>query len=327
MKLIVPYTCYRCGYETRQRGHMVKHFNLLKPCPGHVNAVFLTDEIKESIMQNRIYKPPPPPPPPPPPLISNTTIYNHNNINTIMSLITKNFSDTDRLSTYVQYKNKEIISLCDDIEHKFKDDALKLRNNHYRYSFELNHDSLLDVFDKTTSCKDPDFSDLNIIYNSKDNKVNILDDTNEWIEYIFERGGIQAIIEGVQDGYLHEYERYIINAYLSSDGQSRQQNKEKLCEYYQFLGSFNVYPLASEKNKSTSDGFVTQSIIDEFYPLYKSVKDAIKERNRNLLRRDLMSIIKRNSENKLRSLYNKFIELFHMDETFKDTVNEKSIEN
>ena len=43
----VDYTCPCCGFRTRNKAHMRKHFyEKLKPCPKQVNVIDLTDEIK-----------------------------------------------------------------------------------------------------------------------------------------------------------------------------------------------------------------------------------------------------------------------------------------
>jgi hypothetical protein len=39
-----------------------------------------------------------------------------------------------------------------------------------------------------SKCKDKDYSDMNIIYNTKEHKINILDDTNEWSESLVKKG-------------------------------------------------------------------------------------------------------------------------------------------
>ena len=57
-----PYTCCRCGYETRRKDHMEKHlYKLFTQCPGATQDIELTDEIKEAIVKNRVYHPPPKP--------------------------------------------------------------------------------------------------------------------------------------------------------------------------------------------------------------------------------------------------------------------------
>ena len=51
------YQCIRCGYETEYKTNIHKHFFLKnEPCPQTKNQIDLTDEIKEYILKNRIYK-------------------------------------------------------------------------------------------------------------------------------------------------------------------------------------------------------------------------------------------------------------------------------
>lgn len=53
----VNYECIRCGYETDSKSHMQKHLmQKIKPCPQTMNDIELTDEIKEYIINNRVYR-------------------------------------------------------------------------------------------------------------------------------------------------------------------------------------------------------------------------------------------------------------------------------
>lgn len=55
----MPYTCPRCNYTTASKGHMHFHlYELRKPCPKTHSDVELTEEIKEDLLVNRIYRPP-----------------------------------------------------------------------------------------------------------------------------------------------------------------------------------------------------------------------------------------------------------------------------
>lgn len=57
------YQCCRCGYETNNKSNMVHHFKKrVSMCAAVLENIELTDEIKEYILRNRIYKAPPPPP-------------------------------------------------------------------------------------------------------------------------------------------------------------------------------------------------------------------------------------------------------------------------
>lgn len=52
-----PYKCPRCSYTTTQKGDMRKHlFSLQKPCPAIDNDIEVTEEVKEYILMNRIYR-------------------------------------------------------------------------------------------------------------------------------------------------------------------------------------------------------------------------------------------------------------------------------
>lgn len=52
----IPYCCIRCGYKTEHKTNMKHHFyKKLRPCPGSINDIVLTDEIKQSILDNRVY--------------------------------------------------------------------------------------------------------------------------------------------------------------------------------------------------------------------------------------------------------------------------------
>lgn len=51
------YECIRCGYQTESKSHMQKHLlQKISPCPKLKNDIELTDDIKEFILKNRIYK-------------------------------------------------------------------------------------------------------------------------------------------------------------------------------------------------------------------------------------------------------------------------------
>lgn len=54
-----PYTCPRCGYCTRHKAYMRRHlYQNKKTCPGTKSAMPLTDDIKDCILNDRIYHPP-----------------------------------------------------------------------------------------------------------------------------------------------------------------------------------------------------------------------------------------------------------------------------
>ncbi len=57
MTKIIPYSCIRCGYTTKHKTKMTNHlFERKKYCPAIVNNIKLTEEIKNFILENRVYK-------------------------------------------------------------------------------------------------------------------------------------------------------------------------------------------------------------------------------------------------------------------------------
>jgi hypothetical protein len=54
---IIPYNCIRCNYKTKHKTKMSTHlYKRIKDCPATENDIELTNEIKEYILKNRIYR-------------------------------------------------------------------------------------------------------------------------------------------------------------------------------------------------------------------------------------------------------------------------------
>lgn len=121
------YQCPRCGYTTSQKGHMRHHlYKNKKECPSTSDNIGLTDEIKEHVLTNRVYKVVTK-------TITNTTITNNiNNFHVINSLIS-NMDPLEKLQRYVDYKNLEIIDIEDDLEERFMLKSKKLDNNKVKH--------------------------------------------------------------------------------------------------------------------------------------------------------------------------------------------------
>jgi hypothetical protein len=58
MATVEDYKCPRCGYTTHHKSNMRNHFyKKLKPCFATMELVELTNEVKEYILENKIYRP------------------------------------------------------------------------------------------------------------------------------------------------------------------------------------------------------------------------------------------------------------------------------
>ena len=55
-RITIPYTCIRCGYNTVDKFLMRRHlFERKNVCPGQVNMIQMTDEIRQCILDNKVY--------------------------------------------------------------------------------------------------------------------------------------------------------------------------------------------------------------------------------------------------------------------------------
>ncbi len=160
---IIPYTCCRCGYKIKHKSCMIKHlYKRNKDCPGTVNDIELTDEIKEKILLNRIYKIPT--------LIKTEkkekkeknekrdkselaklpdneyynyiyllrpeeSVLNKNNIYKIgMSVVKEKSCNITRLSSY--RVGSELIFVCQCVDaHKMESEILKVFNNEFKRAY------------------------------------------------------------------------------------------------------------------------------------------------------------------------------------------------
>lgn len=92
-----PYTCPRCGYNSRKKYNMYIHLtNLKKPCPATEQDIEITQEVKECILINRIYHAPQQP---------QQTIYNYINNNQQINNIIADMDAINELQAYFDTKN------------------------------------------------------------------------------------------------------------------------------------------------------------------------------------------------------------------------------
>lgn len=315
----IPYTCVRCGYTSDHKNAMKKHlYEKKKPCPSAKADVELTDDIKECILENRVYHLPKSD------TVINQTINNYNTMNNFIA----SMDNIEKLTKLMCYKNVDIMDFERSIEAKYETKAKRLEQNTYR-DFQLDRNDLYDIVnDVCKICEGGNFNDMNIFYDTKFDELKLYE-SGTWENMLLEQG-IKKLVSTIQGYYLDNYEIYLIRRMRSDDVSSMDKNayKERLREYYKFINSFDLNPCIKGKNDheimyNTDDNRYyedcdTFEIEDEFLPLFNSTSDKITKSEMKRIKSDVVEIIKRNSKKNIFDLNKNVIALFNMEEGFKE---------
>jgi hypothetical protein len=317
------YLCIRCGFSTKIKNDIRRHFyNLKKICPATKNNIELTDEIKEYILNNRIYIIPKPQKPEKPTIINNINNQIINNYNQINNLI-MSMDPIEKINKYIKYKNIELVDIDERLNETFESKANKLKNNKFKY-FHLNLQSIIGIIDEITTIKD--INTLNIFYDNILNKIKIFCD-NEWLSLLLDFG-IITIIDKIQYAYLNSYECYLIRKIINENNyHSKQELKEILEEYYKFLAWFDIQPYIFSKNNNkilfndNDDKYYESSnnftIYNDYYKLYTNIISKINKTEQAKVKKGIESIIKKNTKSFIIELNKKYLESLQNDEEFK----------
>lgn len=315
------YQCISCGYETAKKTDMRAHlYKLKKPCPKCFNAeVELTDEIKEHILQNRVYIPPKKEEKPVP--IINNNYQQINNYINGMDIV-------EKMNTYKGHAKVELIDFSEKVEDVYASKTKQLVSGGYKYgSFKLKSADFLGIIDEVSKILREDFEDFNLIYDEKLNKIKMYD-CGEWETNLIDKG-LARLIEIVQDAYLDAYECYLIKKIRSRDTphRDRQELKEHLHMYYKFIQVFDVNAFVKDKSDveivsypEIVDEGDTHQIEDEYTKIYDEIRDKCTRGELSKIKKEVLDIIKRNSKNNIQEFNKKIMGLVKMDKEFKSQI-------
>lgn len=311
-----PYTCPSCGYKTSNKPDMYKHlYKLKKQCPKTVIDLTLTDSIKEYILENRIYHIPKKQKDP------QTVIINqYNQMNNMLA----SMDAVDKIMSYTKQANVDVIDFADKVERKYEQQVEDLQQDTVEPDFSFNTDDLLEVINDICKISDSTYHDLNLIYDNKLRNIKMVDD-GQW-QSILTENGLRKIIEMLQEKLWDHYECYLVRHIMNDASMRRRQEcEERLKEYYMFIGCFKAMPYAYDR----SDFFLVDGTMhshtcsEKFYPMYKGVCDAITRSQENRVRKGVLEIIKRNSNQNLSDLNRKILGMMNVDDEYKKAILKK----
>ena len=285
-----PYTCPACEYTTFVKTDMRKHLYKTKPCPS-VTGIRLNDEIKEDILQNRIYHPP-----------NKSQTATHIN-NTINYNIFSSMPLSDQISTFTNFNNTEMIDFDTKCYDEFVDKRMEIENDtEYDVAFEdmLQHstDEILDIIDRACRVNKPNFEDFSIYYDKLAERVSVYDQ-DEWKKTINAKGA-GILVKSCKVNYFDYYENYLIRRNrLSRNLQLRQKALELITEYYKFIAIFDLEPGVcdqSDRDILYNGSSTSTDVSSEFMDLYKKTKATIKAKDRNSILNKVIRIIANNTK-------------------------------
>lgn len=286
-----PFVCISCGYETHHKSSMWNHFyRKKKPCPKSQRDIDLTEDIKDYILQNRVYHIPIPPPPVVQQIINNTINQQINNYNQINNFV----SDLD--ATHFE----------DGTEERFSNHVDKLEGNKV-------------VFDDVTTIKD-NAENFNIYYDEIPNKLNIFCN-GKWKSFLLDVG-IKRMIGIIQGYYLDAYECYMIRKHTTTS----PHIKDRIEEYYKFIACFGVWPFVHCRSNGeilSGEEDACFDLSDTWYNVYSRVKDRVTMTECTRIKKQVIEIVKRNTKSNIMDLNKMIMDMLHVDQDFKNTIIDK----
>ena len=307
------YKCPRCGYTTHQKSHMRNHlYKKIKACPGRREQIELTNEIKQHILDNKVYKLPKKTP-------QQIVFQQINNIQQINNYINR-LDPMEKLSMFLDYKKTPLLDFTEQVEEDYYDDVKELEKEiedkkvSCSLSKRLDKNAFISIIDKLTSVCTDEQKSYNVMYDKKPNRLRIFDG-KVWESHPFEQG-VRELIKKVQDSYLDYYEDYLLTKLnICQYAQEKQKIREYLTEYYYFLYVFNVKPylLTSEDPK------IVRFKNDHYY-VYGDIGKHASITKERTTKKEVYDMIKKNCVSVTLELNKSIMDIIKMDSEFKEMV-------
>lgn len=308
---------------------MRKHLYKKKPCPGSHHPIELTEEVKNYILDNRVYHIPKTP--------KQTVINNIDmktiNYNNTMNNYIASIDPFVKIQKLKEYKQCGTCGIDIVIDRLFQEERMMLENSKDLSDKDLTTDDLLDMFDRATINEFDNVENINMAYEPKLDKIWYCE-SNQW-KLERKTKVMKKVIQTIQDYVWNAYECYLIKKMKSDiDAQSKVKTKEQLAEYYTFLASIEIDPYVKDKSNNkimytpdddeywveyASTDTEHYTLCDEFLPLYN------KQSVNNEWRSRLIDCITRNSKRNVIELNKMIMSFMNIDEEFKNTVMESKL--
>lgn len=313
-RVIIPYTCPRCCHKTPTKDSMRKHLYARKTQCSNINKMELTDEIRNVVLNDRIYAVPK--------HTKKTTI--NNTINYISQI-----NVFDAHQQYLSHLGIELLDFNDGIENKYKKQIESLKNNQSKCHIEYNHDDFVDMVQDITknqqSTEPENINEYNVLYDNAQEKLKIYKD-DEWSSYRLEIGAV-SVVNSLKIIYLDEYETYMIKKIITGKVQHLiAKFKQQIEDYYKFIICFNLEPVVQDCCDAfildlNQNGDKSYKISETYCNIYQKLKDTMKKGEKNNIVKKVTKIVKKMATHNKIELNRKFAALFGMDKEFEQIIS------
>ena len=299
-----PYTCPRCGYESCNKTKMHVHFERKKMCPGLLDhTIRITQDVKDFVLENRIYKPKKEPE-----IIKHITIQNAQ-INQINQYFNK--MDLGEKVTLLDIQN---MTQCSDKVLSLVERETEFHRNDTP-GFILEDKDVEDLVGKLCRSQKDDMSDMNVLVDLKANRMMIYD-AEEWSDLDLSSGA-RKLVTFIHENFMNEHERYLLRCHKNSrDIREKQDIKEQIVKYYRIVVAFDLEPYCF--NRTDDDIFDNGSRFhdceEEFYPKFRKVSETMTMTDKRAWINLINATIKSNSKVTTMALNKKLFELSQKDD-------------
>jgi len=296
-------------------------YGLKKQCPGVESLIVLTDEIKECVLNNRVYKIIPVETTPTQIIQNNQTINNY----------IANMDTLTKLQHLVQHRNLEILDFETKVENRYKNDARRFQQNMFRGNVDYRENHFMDMISEVTAAKE--IENFSILYDKDNDRVHFSTGGGEW-ETKMKKTGICYIVETIVSYCLEYYEIYLCRKVVSAKS-DRPSLLESLESYYRFISTFNIEPYVKGKqdaqilydendenyDQGASRGDIeAHRLVDEYMALYMKAKNELSDTQRRATIKEVLEILKSNTKTNIRELNKRIMDIIRIDDDFRNII-------
>jgi len=298
-------------------------------CQGLSNAIELTEDIKQHVLEHRRYIVPTPEAEQ---RVTNQTINYHNTINNYIA----NLDFVEKITRVAEHKQIELLDFETKVGELYQNQVERLEKDDFKEEFQLDQSHFNEIIDTLTKAIRGDrrqefIQDMNFIYDWKRQRIRVFG--ARWEEHLLQQG-LTYLVDTIASYYLETYEVYLIRKLLdnSISIKSRQKYMESITQYYLFLASFDVMPFVNNKydnrviyNRDDPEhdilpdpsDFEAHRIVDKYLQLYNETKANMTMAQRRKIQSDVSNIIKSNTRNNITELDQDILGIINIDNDFK----------